>query len=137
MEKQLGWTTIEQSKRLVEAGLDLDTADMTYRKWKTEWSEECTPYGYYLQPDDDGGKFPLEFVKPCWSLGRLIDLMPRENQNNTFEIAPSDVIENGYAVILHTEKYYMPFNEQTLIDAVVNAVVWLLENNYIKKGETK
>lgn len=29
-EKPLGWTTIEEAKKLVEAGLDPNTADMSY-----------------------------------------------------------------------------------------------------------
>ena len=135
MEKQLGWCSIEQSKKLIEAGLDLNTADMFISTLLNK--EEYFVNNRKLQQRGTAPWLEDGTEIPCWSLGRLIELMPRENQNNTFEIAPSDVIENGYAVILHTEKYYMPFNEQTLIDAVVNAIVWLLENNYIKKEETK
>lgn len=120
---QLGWCSLEQSKKLIEAGLEPDTADMYY------YYKDSVPQITDKQINNS------RFYTPCWSLGRLIKLMPKENQSNTFEIAPSDVIENGYAVIIHTEKYYMPFNEQALIDAVVNAVTWLLENNYINKGE--
>lgn len=124
-----GWTTIGQSKRLVEAGLDLDTADMTYRKWKTEWSEECTPYSYYLQPDDDGGKFPLEFVKPCWSLGRLIDLMQRKIQFKGYDcyFHLEDYDESEFEIEYHCSAKGMTlkwWHGESLVDICVDALCW-------------
>lgn len=60
-------TTIEQSKRLLRAGLDPSSADM---RWET--FPGCVPHLCY-QPD----VMPLiaPKVTPAWSLSRLIDLI--------------------------------------------------------------
>lgn len=60
----LGWTTVEQSKKLLEAGLDIQTADMHF------WESEGKVYTYIGRGDDNN-------CQPCWSLGKLIDLMPK------------------------------------------------------------
>lgn len=60
-------TTIEQSKRLLDAGLDPESADM---RWET--FPGLVPHLCY-QPD----VMPLiaPKVTPAWSLSRLIDLI--------------------------------------------------------------
>lgn len=60
-------TTIEQSKRLIDAGIDPKSADM---RWET--FPGCVPHLCY-QPD----AMPLiaPKVTPAWSLSRLIDLI--------------------------------------------------------------
>ena len=131
MENQLGWTTIEQSEKLIEAGLDLDTADMWY-----DMLDKCTLYPkineFYLHDF-----YYLDREYPCWSLGRLIELMPeiavlaRDSTGNIpsyfMSIMPSESGED----IFMSEQYSTP------IEAAVSTIIWLFENNYIKKGETK
>jgi len=87
MSNKLGWTSKKQAKKLVDAGLDVNTADMAYRRFRVgsdfEWSPECVPYKNYLKQDDDGCSFPVNLVKPCWSLGALINLMPNFTMDST------------------------------------------------------
>ena len=72
---QNDFTTIEQSKRLLELRVPIDSANLFYSKFECETFEnkptlcydkkysEIVPYGYekdYL---------------PCWSVGRLIEIL--------------------------------------------------------------
>jgi hypothetical protein len=129
--KQLGWTSIEQSKKLVEAGLDPNTADMWYH------NGEQNPKPYREHRD---------FVKsPCWSLGALIGLLPKtietKKPKNLYfpEILPSS---NCVAYTAFNESKEMVFlkmfatgveSDATLIDNMVSMICWLLNNNYIRK----
>ena len=72
MKLQHNYTTVEQSKRLIEAGLPAETADCCLERVEgtkddrmvtvTEWEEN---YDFYQEED----------MFPCWSYGRLIELM--------------------------------------------------------------
>ena len=71
MKLQHNYTTVEQSKRLIDAGLPAETADCCLERVEgtesdrmvtvTEWEEN---YDFYKEED----------LFPCWSLGRLIEL---------------------------------------------------------------
>lgn len=60
-------TTIEQSKRLLAAGLDPESADMSWHKYKTSKWDLWVGWSDRELPD-------LQ-VFPAWSLSRLIDLI--------------------------------------------------------------
>lgn len=75
-------TTIEQSKRLLAAGLDPESADMCYKTLDVEDSESddelvfdfiTRPYSEYLKYV---GPLGLSYrACPAWSLSRLWDLL--------------------------------------------------------------
>ena len=60
-------TTIEQSKRLLAAGIDPKSADMSWHKYKTSKWDLWVGFSDRELPD-------LQVV-PAWSLARLIDLI--------------------------------------------------------------
>lgn len=128
MKQQLGWTTLEQSKKLIEAGLDPNTADMYYYK-----DQLCLIYGdsnynnIFELFDSDGVSSNLT---PCWSLGKLIELMP----NDTYIYKST---QGKYYIHTTIELFGTKNDYKEIIDAAVEIIIWLLENNYIKKGETK
>lgn len=69
-------TTIEQSKKLEELGIDVESADMHY--WFDAYYNE-----FSLEPrkaSDNMEKFP------AWSLGALIKLLPNEIRNKRFNV---------------------------------------------------
>ena len=82
------YTSIEQSKKLVELGLNPDTADMCYLSQ--------TPQGepiFFERPAVQGGDTEQYYKTslPCWSVGALLEVMPSEyelikNSDNTYEI---------------------------------------------------
>ena len=63
---QNNFTTVEQSKRLLELGLPADTADCYYDLM----AEEDTPY--WRNKKENVNLFSFSFIKPCWSVGRLM-----------------------------------------------------------------
>ena len=79
MKLQHNYTTVEQSKRLIDAGLPAETADCCLERVEgtesdrmvtvTEWEEN---YDFYKEED----------MFPCWSLGRLIEMMSYLNEQN-------------------------------------------------------
>lgn len=152
MNTHFGWTTLEQSKKLVEAGLDPNTADMHYCFEEGEGLEEydideitrehciLDVKGEYAYDEE----YMKKHMIPCWSLGRLIELMPKSLQ---IEGSPSFEIEghsNEMHYIYYEEAYGVFFPhvihkecKTTIFESIYSMVIWLLENNYINKGETK
>ena len=66
----MNYTTVEQSKKLLELGLNPETADM----WWTPLNWQLTEY--YVEVKQDGIGTPKNPI-PCWSLGALMELMPK------------------------------------------------------------
>lgn len=138
----MNYTSISQSKQLIEAGLDPNTADM------------------YFQIFDDGiTTNPQVFVntkfedlkrgynwQPCWSLEALIGLMPAYITTN-YTIGSNLFIqrvgnsygESGFRIYYKLDEnaaytdFITSYDYKNLIDAAFETVLWLLENNYIKK----
>ena len=124
MNTQLGWTDLDQSKKLVEAGLDPNTADMhiiDQSYGNHGYFDTALCYSKWDAVHTDG-------YLPCWSLGRLIGLILYEpfisNQDGTWFVS-FDVDDT------HSHQ----FSKETLIDTVIESIIWLLEKGYIKKGE--
>ena len=64
---QNNFTTVEQSKRLLELGVPADSADMYYKDVIN------TPYMFI--PNVVFSKYKVvESITPCWSVGRLIEI---------------------------------------------------------------
>lgn len=69
---QNNFTTPEQSKRLLELGLPVDSADCYYT-WKLDHTTKINvldneTYSELLDPMS-------QFTIPCWSVGRLIEIL--------------------------------------------------------------
>lgn len=146
-KRPLGWTTLEESERLAKAGLDSNTADMTYRKWKTkngkhQWEAECTQYAKYLEEDGDGGKFPEYLIKPCWSLGKLFDLLPETINGEGFQFGKhlESYDDSEFEIEYYSSQCRRTlewWHGEVMIEVVVNALVWLSEHGHIEKTVTK
>ncbi len=75
-----GYTTIEQSKKLLELGLDPSTADMMYREYETVIGDDYG-YAYKIQPFYSSNIDDI----PCWSLAALLDVLPEPELIQTSE----------------------------------------------------
>ena len=133
----MNYTSIEQSKKLLELGLDYKTADMWYgvfhgyiggSDWDDDSAVETSEVAKYPSQIENASK--REGV-PCWSVGALLDLMP-------FPVLYTQMMGGG---IFWGCKVQFPYDEQephiidgqiSQIDACYNMIVWLLENGYIK-----
>lgn len=131
------YTTFEQAKALVDAGLDPRTADLSYDS-----------YAF-----DNNGEHPLimrkpsgEYDLPCWSCARLMALLPDEiiihetgKYRRHYKLEVSKFEPWQYAVnyvfgfypdeeVLH-ETYCM----DSPTDALVEMLVWVMQNGYEDK----
>ncbi len=125
------YTTTEQSKKLVELGLNPDTADMSIVKDNTYCNGLAAFNGVTLCQNYHEIKDKTNYI-PCWSLGALLEVMPdgvQTNSNRTGVSVDITFVHNGVVTDNHRVK------NNTYIEAAYNMVVWLLENGYIQKGE--
>jgi len=126
----MNYTSKEQSKKLVELGLNPETADMFYSRRPTGNSE------YSTFPDfKPEGRLEV-FTKvdlPCWSLGALLEVIPDSIKDRELLIH-----KTPYQNTMMWEIGY-GYNEidnrisKSLLNAVYNTVIWLLENGHLKE----
>lgn len=141
--RPLGWTTIEESKLLVEAGLDPNTADMRYEENNYELLCEWVayPFGGDIRNFDVLKKeFPDSEFYPCWSIGALVGLIPKSIMVNdvNFHFYMSYDYANKWSAVYESvffkrRLFCSAFPNQ--IELIVNVIILLLENNHIKKQE--
>lgn len=110
-------TSIEQSQKLIELGVDRKSSDMYY------WCGSDLRIGGYRAQDE-------ELDIPAWSLSALMNLLPEHvqvppylNQNEYRSNKNNGTIEFGDDY--HTEK------STNFFDAVFKLIVWLKENGKI------
>lgn len=127
-------TTIEQSKHLLELGLDPKTADMCLCKTaQGTW----VLYGYVPSEYD-------AHTIPAWSLSVLLEVMPADIKLDGIQYYFHLEKNNGF----YTVSYYFDDVDElyTLnttkvcempIVAAYEMVCWLLEQGLIKKGDEK
>ena len=137
------YTSLEQSKKLLELGLSPESADMIYTH-KTVFYN-MMENRLYVDEDNDWHlhqRSEIAFMDtgneiPCWSLGALLDVMPMIEcergpyrpmfgkfiMNRNYYCDYSNDCQEGMKIIL----------SDTPMEAAYSMVIWLLENGYIKK----
>lgn len=129
-------TSIEQSKKLLELGIDTKTADMSWYRPTVMYPFELhTKYIGHMTMEGD------ELI-PSWSLSALLDLMPKDRfidielSYGGFSVDPLEYVEKWF-ISFENEKDYesdiKTFSSEHPIDAVFEMVCWLLEKGFIKK----
>jgi len=118
IDRPIGWTTIDEAKRLVCASVAANTADMWYHKG------EQNPKPYREHRD---------FVdSPCWSLGALFHLLPKEilpvNGSKSFLFATEGIDHPWTVVYVDLDDHDVPglaFQKDTLVEACIEMIVAL------------
>lgn len=120
-------TTIKQSRKLFELGIDIKTADMyyMYRHWEidenTVGAQSDAHIGF--DPDSyygaDNGK-TYHYV-PAWSLTALLRLIPK------FSLEKDASSNEGYQ--LHYNYNTVYYDDP--VDAAFDMICWLKEHNKI------
>ena len=119
----MNYTSVEQSKHLLELGLKPDTADMF---WLFDSKDTWEPVVFNWEQHQDTKDIP------CWSVGQLLSLMPvviRKDKRHYYTlhtIGHRKVVYSQNRCVFHKEI------ANPLIDACYAMMIWLLENNYIK-----
>lgn len=124
-------TSLEQSKKLMELGIDVNTANMM-------WEYEPDKDVYWDKPTI----IPIDsyiFINdiPAWSLSALLGLMPKLYE---FEDDPNDGgcqpdlckgWDNNQWHIVYRSSIYITEWHDDPIDAAFEMIVWLKENGKI------
>lgn len=130
-------TSIEQSKKLLELGLNPESADMWWSRI-TIISDDGLKIGYSVEPCNLSEFNYTKKDIPAWSLGVLLELIPKRIRRG----------DHIYGILLYwqsslhkwTTEYacnleFKPLinnDGDTPLEAAYNMVKWLLENGYIK-----
>ena len=131
------FTSIEQGRDLLNAGLDPNTADMRYFRIDDEYFADLNPY----KQSAEKTKTP-----PCWSMARLIALLPETivvNPNSRlrkrFNLEITKLESWRYAVGYYCGVYP---NQKTVkefdcmdspLDALVDLLAWVMLEGYEDK----
>ena len=125
-------TTIEQSKHLLELGLDPKTADITY---------EGTQLKVGLDNAITGNLFSFRngYVIPAWSLSALLEVMPSNIGDYDLYITKHKYVDGGHGYNVEYNRGFTisVLNKGTnrdLVTAAFEMVCWLLEQGLIEKG---
>lgn len=117
-------TSIEQSKKLIELGIDINTADMYY---------DVNSYGIQSKPEVAIGKIWSKDI-PAWSLTALIELLPNKivvNNEKYFLHFTTNKVEYIGIVTWDGQKS-ISAEADNLLDACYNIIVKLKnDGNYI------
>ncbi len=125
------YTTIEQSKKLIELGLEAKTSDMHY------WYAEGKEYAYIGQCSDPNGI-------PCWSAGALLNILPL----GSYICHGGVSMDNGREFDIWFSQYENPIDladidshiditieDDEMFGAIFKMVCWMLENGIILKKQ--
>lgn len=121
-------TSLEQSKKLIELGIDVNTADMFWDMAEPDKRRKplVGPISDYVDMED--------WAIPAWSLSALLGLMPKLYE---FENDPDDGgcqpnlckgWDNNLWHIVYRSTIYITEWYENPIDAVFEMVCWLKEN---------
>lgn len=130
-------TSIEQSQKLIELGINTSSADMCYDLGGCEEKAhlECDNFITYFTNDEypEGANRYI----PAWSLNTLLGLMPKLYE---FDNDPDDCgcqpnlckgWDNNLWHIVYRSSIYITEWHDEPIDAAFEMVCWLLESHYI------
>lgn len=128
-------TSIEQSKKLIELGIDVNIADMY-------WEYDTFQKFYRLELFEDG--FPKTITKddiPAWSLSALLKIIPSPLSFGytsdclfslkKFPTFPKDKSTQNFRFFADYPQSINSFTEKEPVDAVFKMLVWLKENKKI------
>lgn len=123
-------TSLEQSKKLVELGINVNTADMGWNVFVDDTTRILPIDDWNLVKDGSGN---VKFY-PAWSLTALLGLMPKlyEFESVSYDGGCQPNLCKGWSnnlwhVFYRSSIYITEWHEDP-IDAAFEMVVWLKEN---------
>lgn len=134
----MNFTSIEQSKKLLELGIDKYTCDLIHRK------RDCGDSYIVIVPrTNDGLLYNLNYFDersddiPCWSTGALIDLLPKIIVNNNHNYYLDIDVNSAMPVYSYSnfDHYLYGFPNDLLggdlISNLIKCIEWLKEHKYM------
>lgn len=119
-------TSLEQSKQLIELGIDTASADMMWTALNWQGTE------YYMEVQNNGFDMPKSFIY-AWSLDALLGYV--KDRCGYFELVylsntsdgRGNRLENVYRLSTDLHDVYA----KEILDAVYEMVCWLKENDVL------
>lgn len=135
--KVVSCTSIEQSRKLVELGLDPDTCDMTWHKIDKNLHDAAniTVEGWKFSKEGQIQNIIPNNCIPAWSLTHLLNLIPAVISYKDEEVNFCMCYDNENqpcANYSKAGKEKIKFSGENFLDAVFGLMCWLLEKAYIK-----
>ena len=141
--RPLGWTTLEEAKQLIEAGLPVETADMHYFNYGIDY--DSNEFKALTFPYVDTPHKVRSWAIPCWSLGALIKLMPKtisipvDERSACFYNLEWQFANNNSLRYIATNRgkcLIDVYNDhdigsKSFIETTVEMIIWLLKNKRI------
>ena len=115
-------TTIEQSRHLIELGLDPKTADMCFEMYKGNWT---------LNVGKKSAQVNRGLAIPAWSLSALLDVIPSKLEPELHK----NPIDETWFMDIWVEYNHMTGDYKHPVEAAYAIVIWLLEQGLIEKGD--
>lgn len=121
------YTTIEQSKKLLELGLQPDTADMIYKFYHSCGNDaypSIIEAGTYVKKED----------VPCWTAEALMKAMPAVVNEGKYEcFIKSCRTKQGFILECSNNNGYIAFgvHSESMTNGLVTMMTWLLENKHM------
>lgn len=140
-------TTIEQSKHLLELGLDSSTADMCWVKDYTGQWVLITDTQINIRSRLEGMYEYSGFqwqehiaIIPAWSLSALLEVMPSNIGDYDLYITKHKYVDGGYGYNVEYNRGFTisvlhKATNRDLVTATYEMVCWLLKQGLIKKGD--
>lgn len=134
-EAPVGWTSLEQSRRLESCGLDVKSADM---HWELVSDGLAEPWEWKVFCNKDVAieqnlfSHRNGYTVPCWSTGNLLSII----RGSHWKFENALLLKGGKNVVLclWCQAIETPeFTGDIELEACVKAVCWLLENGYVEK----
>lgn len=132
----MNFTSIEESKKLVELGVDLNTADMFYEIQKN-YNDDGTDQTFVRVGEFPKLQFKYYEYIPCWSTGVLIDLLPKiiidNNHNYYLDIDVNSAMPVYSYDNFNNYLYGFPndFLGGDLINNLIKCIEWLKEHKHM------
>lgn len=129
IDRPIGWTTIDEAKRLMAANVDLNSADMSFVEGPSGWTLSASPS---LAVQKKLFSFRQGYELPCWSLGALLDLLPKEilpkDGSKSYLIATEGIEHPWTLVYADCDNNDVPgfaFQKDTLVEACIEMIIAL------------
>ena len=127
-ERPIGWTTIDEAKRLVAAQVDLNSADMSYVEGPLGWALSTSPS---LAVKKNLFSFRQGYERPCWSMGALLQLLPKQicmyGEKYYLIISEGAKLQWSicYADVYNEDHPILAFQKETLVEACIEMIAAL------------
>lgn len=119
-------TSLEQSKKLIELGIDIDTADMFWKNGVCDKYIQCfTPFV------SSGTNIDYDYDIPAWSLSTLLELIPTSIDEYTKDFSQLEITKCSVSYVYAMNNLRRGYLKDNLLDAAFEMVCWLKENGKI------